>query len=120
MALISRFAFRVPVEDAPQEPAQPDAGGLGFAPLSVLWTYASPKDLAPAGGRGGPGNLSPTEIRIRCLGCNLQWIACQGTPGDKVGSFEQINGHVRLICPGCSNEGSLPMAAFGTRRGGDG
>ena len=25
------------------------------------------------------------------------------------GSFEQINGHVRLICPGCSAEGSIEV-----------
>ena len=78
-----------------------------FAPLSVLWTYASLKDLAP---RGGPSDLSPAEIRIRCLKCNVQWIATRGTPGTAVGEFEHVNGHVRLICPGCKAEGEIEVS----------
>ena len=67
-----------PAVDATREGTGVHTRALVFAPLSVLWTYASLKDLAP---RSGPGNGSPSEIRIRCRGCNLQWIAAQGTPG---------------------------------------
>ncbi len=109
MALIRRFAFRVPVEDAPNETAEAEAGGSGFVPLSVLWTYSSPKDLAPhVDGRGEA--TAPTEIRIRCLECSVQWISGRGTPGTAKGDFEQINGHVRLVCPGCSAEGGIEVS----------
>jgi len=99
-----------PKRDADLVARQTGAGSEILIPLSVLWTYSSPKDLAPRVARPGEAGATPAEIRIRCLGCNVQWIACQGKPGDRMGSFEQADGHVHVICPGCRAEGRIDLA----------
>ena len=100
-----------PAVDATREGTGVHTRALVFAPLSVLWTYTSLRDLAPHNSQGAVDS-SPTEIQIRCLRCKLQWIAAQGTPGSARGDFEQINGHVRLVCPGCKAEGSIEVSGL--------
>lgn len=77
-----------------------------FTPVSSAPTFIQSREIS-ATRTPGKSFGGFRHIEVICDSCNHQWTARPGAPAD--GGFSLSIGAVRVGCPACGVEGSMPV-----------